>query len=66
MMDDGDRVRVDLAASDPELGPDDEVAVALRAQSAAWRLRDALSTADWCRFNAGMLAMVDVRRRSGR
>lgn len=71
-----ERLRVDLAPADGvDLAPHfptahavepDPVEAALRAQHTAWKLRDALSTSDWCRFNAALLAMVEKRREGGR
>ena len=75
---DAERVRVDLTLADGDHLPPyfpaahpaepsaDPVEAALRAQHLAWKLRDALSTSDWCRFNAAMLAMVEKRREGGR
>lgn len=42
----------------PTLADADPVEAALRAQHAAWKLRDALSLADWLRFMRGYAVML--------
>ena len=57
---------------DPDVGPEpvgattDPVAVALRAQFEAWRLRDALSLADWLRYQSGYTAGIAERALHGK
>lgn len=69
-----ERIRIDLAPLDATDGPrevpyfavphpveplpDDPVAAALRAQHAAWKLRDALSLPDWLRYLRGYAVML--------
>ncbi|TAK26729.1 MAG: hypothetical protein EPO40_19615 [Myxococcaceae bacterium] len=69
-----ERVRIALVSADVPDGPTyfavahpvetppdgDPVEAALRAQHAAWKLRDALSLADWLRFLRGYAVMLNA------
>jgi hypothetical protein len=70
-----ERIRVDLGAGQvpasdalhqsasgevPQMAAD-PVADALRAQHLAWKLRDALTTSDWCRYQRGYAVMLAER-----